>query len=106
MRGDGMIEIIKNKNGSEYYVLGHEYDYSLLKLKSDNYYQYVVVYLIHEVEDGIFEWQQGFYFNDNDIMGACDCFVKKCLPFDNPCSINATCQVCNIECRHRSDREE
>jgi hypothetical protein len=96
-----MIDIIKNSNGLEYALVGTEGEYSFLESCCvDN--QYVVAWKLHTVGDGLHEWEQGHYFYD--LFAACDCFVKKCIPFDNPCRINAYCQVCNIECRHRSDR--
>ena len=74
------MKVIKNFNGSEYFLVGQEGEYSLLK--STLFEQFVVARKIYEVEPEVYEWQESFYFN-SDIFGACDCFVKKVLPFDD-----------------------
>jgi preprotein translocase subunit Sec63 len=89
---------IKNKNGLEYFLIAEKNGYSFLKNCKLN--QFVVVWKLHKIGGGFYQWNQGFYYID-DVIGACECFIKKAMPFENPCKINAYCQVCNVDCRHR-----
>lgn len=74
------MNIIKNNNGSKYYLIGTEYDYSLLKGCSHS--QFIVAWKLHEIGNGLHEWEQGHYFDN--ISSACDCFSVKTSPFDPP----------------------
>jgi len=76
------MNIITNNNGLDYYLIGTENDYSLLKGCSHNQFQFVVAWKLHETEPNIYEWEQGHYFDN--IGSACSCFDRKIMPFDPP----------------------
>jgi len=75
------MTIIRNSNGIDYHLIGSDGDYSFLI--SCSRCQFVVAWKLHEISEGLYSWEQGHYFN-GDFLGACDCFVKKCVPFDPP----------------------
>jgi hypothetical protein len=70
---------IENKNGIVYTLIGEDCEYSFLVCRQTG--QFVVAWKLHEVGEGFYEWEQGHYFKD--LLGACECFVKKCLQADD-----------------------
>jgi hypothetical protein len=95
------MEVIKNRNGMECILIASDTDSDYSFLKNCKHNQYIVAWQLHEVDNDLWEHEQGYYFDD--FNKACACFQKKTAPFDNPCKINAFCQVCNVGCMYRLD---